>query len=68
MSPFRPGDKVRCISDETLLVKGAIYTVEKVSPKEGGIYLKETKGGWFFDRFELFSRLKPLKQHRMIRL
>ncbi len=56
---FKPGDRVRCINDDEnkpTIESGRIYCVAKIVPVPNNrtiVYLKDTYGGWFSDRFVL---------------
>lgn len=55
MSKFKPGDKVRRIhTNHNEAFVGCVYTVESVSRNGSGITLKEIKGGYIAENFELF--------------
>lgn len=60
---FKPGDKVRCISECGELILGAVYTFKKYelgyskNPERKIVHLEELHGaGYFAYRFELAER------------
>lgn len=48
---FKVGSKVKCVANFGALERDSIYTVRSVT--ELYVYIKETTGGWYHDRFEL---------------
>lgn len=48
---FKVGSKVKCVVNFGALERDSIYTVRSVTALY--VYIKETTGGWYHDRFEL---------------
>jgi len=56
MSKFKPGDRVKCIRSNPRLIAGRIYIIEDYTSEY--VWLKEERGPYFTNRFELVKEKK----------